>query len=448
MAERLVIHPLSRGIRPIRVELLTEAGKINDVKVGTTYYWDFAGTLQGKDPLDALQLTQRHSGLDFVAHAAAAARALEEIGQAKLSDNTYLSRNILLALDIIYGHITHFYQHVLPDYVPYPEGGPFNSAVGDFRISAGAGKLMIDNMWRAFDLRQRIHRMIAVLAGKAPHICSIVLGGTTRHLNIEDVIRINSHLKELAYFINNEYSNDVNQIETTYSQYFNIGAGNGNLLSVGEFPGKNQTGYLFLSGANFSPSGFNKKMISTDCTRAWFNIDGGAEESLASVFKPDPDKAGGHSWTKGAIYNNKPCEVGALARMTFARNSAVTGLGVRAMSVLGRYRARLEESRFLIDKIFGWLEAIDLLDNTSVSIELPDEGEAIGVAEASNGAVVHYLSIKNGRIDRYNILDSFSWNLCPGTKGGQFGPMAKALLGLNAPRASITPDVLRAARSF
>lgn len=448
MAERLVIHPLSRGIRPVRLELQIEAGKVTDAKVGTTYYWDFSGTLQGKDPLDALQLTQRSSGLDFVAHAAAAARALEEIGQAKLGDSTYLSRNILLALDMIYGHLTHFYQNALPDYIPYPQGGPFNPAAVDFRISAGAKDLMIRNMWRAFDIRQNIHRMIAILAGKAPHICSIVFGGTTRHLGVPELIRIDSYLKELAAFINNEYSNDVKLIETAYAQYFNIGAGKGSLLSAGEFFGKNQASGLFQPGTNFSPAEMNKKKISIDCTYSWFDTDGGGEEGLASLYKPAPGKSGAYSWTKGAVYDNRPCEVGALARMTVAGNSAVTGLGPRAQSVLGRHRARLEESRLLVGKISDWLEAFDPLDNTTVSIELPDEGEAVGAGEASNGTVIHYISIKDGRIDKYNVLDSHSWNLCPITRGGQNGPMAQALLGLNAQGPVITPEMLRVARSF
>ena len=446
MAERLVIHPLSRGIRPIRLELQIEAGKITDAKAGTTYYWDFSGTLQGKDPLDALQLTQRNSGLDFVAHAAAAARALEEIGQAQLSDTTYLSRNILLALDMIYGHITHFYQNVLPDYIPYPQGGPFNPTVGDFLVPTGAKDSMIRNMWRAFDIRQTIHRMISILAGKAPHLCSIVFGGTTRHPSVSELIRTDSYLKELTAFINNEYSSDVRQIETVYAQYFNIGAGKGNLLSAGEFTWKNSS--LFMPGTNFSTAEMNKKKVSIDCTGSWFNTDGEGEAGLASLYKPAPDKSGAYSWTKGAVYDNVPCEVGALARMIVARNSAVTGLGPRAQSVLGRHRARLEESRLLVGKISEWLEAFNPLDNTTVDIELAEEGEAIGTAEASNGTVIHYISIKDGRIDKYNVLDSYSWNLCPVTRGGQNGPMAQALLGLNAQGTVISPDILRVARSF
>jgi len=240
----------------------------------------------------------------------------------------------------------------------------------------------------------------------------------------------------------------VSQIETTYVHYFNIGAGNGNLLSVGEFPWENPTNCLLISGTNFSPTELNKKMISIDCSRSWFNTDGGEEENLASVFKPDPDKTGAYSWIKGAVYDNRPFEVGAVARMTVAGNTAVTGLGPRAQSVLGRYRARLEESKLLVKKISEWLEAIDLMNNTNSSLELPDEGEAIGVAEASSGAVIHYISIKDSLIDRYNVLDSLSWNLCPVTRGGQIGPIAKALLGLKVQGPNVTPDILRVARSF
>ncbi|MCL5935631.1 MAG: nickel-dependent hydrogenase large subunit [Firmicutes bacterium] len=444
----VVVHPLNRGIRPIRIELDTDGGKVVGAKAGTTYYWDFANTLKGKDPMDAIQLTQRTSGLDFVAHATAIVRALEEIAAVQLTGIAVLTRNVLLGLDIVYGHITHFYSNVLPDYIPFPEEGPFYNVAGDFRLPPGVRDSMIKNMWRAFEIRQLIHNIMAVLSGKAPHICSVIMGGVTRAVTGAEIVRINSVLKEVAGFVNHEYYNDLVQIEQVYGQYFNIGGGAGNLLTVGEFPRDKAGNCLFSAGVNFQAARFNKKLISMDFTGAWFEAEGTWEGPLAATLKPKPDKPGGYSWVKGALYGNKTCEVGPLARMALTGNAQITGLGKRAMSVLGRYRARLEECKVLLIQIIGWLEQINPGEKPAEHTEMPEEGEAIGVAEASQGSVVHYVSIKKGKIDKYNVLDAYSWNLCPNTREGLKGPMEQALTGLVVTGPEVTADVLRVARSF
>ena len=448
MPERQVIHPLNRGIRPIRVELEIESGKVVGAKVGTTYYWDFAGTLTGKDPLDAIQLTQRSNGLDFVSHATAAVRAMEAIALAEVGDTALVLRNILLALDMVYGHITHFYQNVLPDYIPFPAEAPFYGATGDFRIIPAVRDSIIKNVWRAFSIRQLIHQMMAMLGGKTPHICSIVFGGVTKTPNSADIIRVNSILKEVAGFINNEYSTDLGQVETTYPQYFRMGAGSGNLLTVGEFPLKKQGHYLIPGRANFRSAELDKRLISMDYTGSWFTGESETEGGMAAIVKPSPEKMTAYSWTKGATYDGKTCEVGAFARMTVYGNSAIAGMGNQTGSVLGRYRARLEESKMLLDQISGWLGQLDPAEKPVVKTDVPEKGEAIGVAEASHGSVVHYLKITGNKIERYNVLDSHSWNLCPFTRGGQRGPIEQALIGLSVSVTGLSPDVLRVARSF
>lgn len=448
MAETMVIHPLNRGIRPIRVELNLESGRVTGAKVGTTYYWDFAQTLRGKDPLDALQFTQRTSGIDFISHAAACARALEKIAKVQITGLASLTRNILLALDMVYGHITHFYQKVLPDYIPISDRGPFYAGYGDYRIPSGMKDNMVNNMWRAFEIRQLIHSMMAILAGKAPHICSIVAGGVTRAVNSAEVVRIQSILEKVTNFVNKEYSVDLNIVEQAYPQYFDIGGGAGNILALGEFPLDKPEDCLLPAGTNFTGVGLDMQSISIDYACSWFEAENTGESPLNIRLKPAPEKPGAYSWIKGAVFGQKTCEVGPLARMLLLGNSGVSSLGNRASSVLGRYRARLEESKWLLDQVAGWLERLDPQQQPAIPGEIPDQGEAIGFAEASNGSVIHYMTIKDGKIDNYNVLDAYSWNLCPRTIGGTAGPMESALSGLSAAGPEISPQILRVARSF
>lgn len=450
MPERLVIHPLNRSTHPVRIELWVESGRVVKAKAGTTNYWDFSKILRGKDPLDALQLTQRSGSSDFISHSVAAARALEYLAQKQIPENAQLSRNILLAFEIIYGHITHFYQTVLPDYVLFPEHGPFTSGAGDFRVPAGDRDIVVRNAWRAFEIRRSIHQLIALTGGKAPHICAVVCGGVTNTPDVHTLLKINSILGEVAGFVNNEYNHDLEQVEKAYPEYFNTGAGLKTFLSVGEFPQKKNRKFLVSAGVgNFTETEtLDKRLLSIDFTGSYFEIVGDEDATWSEEFNPSPGKPGAYSWVKGVVYRDKPLETGALARMCLSGRTEVTVLGDRLLSVFGRLRARLEECKILLKYTEEWLGQLNPGSFPAEQVNLPDDGEVFGMAESPQGAVIHYVSIKDGKIHRYLVLDANSWNLCPGIRSGQNGPLEQALIGLNVRPGVVPIDVLRTARSF
>lgn len=425
MARRLVIHPLNRGHQPVRLELQVEGGRIVDAKAGTAYYWDVSALLKGQEPFDALQIAQRSGGVDFVSHVLAAARALEKLAEQQIPDNAMFSRNVLLALDIIYGHITHFYQTVLPAYA-------------------------VSSVWQALEARREIHQLMALIAGKAPHISAVVAGGVTYIPDRSALVKIDSILKKIARFVDNQYSKDLEQVEKAYPEYFQTGGGHGRFLAVGEFPQKNPGRPLFSAGFG-SLDGISApdlKHISIDCTGSKYEAEGESGTSFSMGLKPSPAKAGAYSWVKGAVYRGKTYETGALARLIISGHAEMTGLGARAASVFGRLRARLQECKILLEHTEEWLEQLDPELIPAERIELPAEGEAFGMAEASGGAIVHYLLIKKGKIHRYNILDADSWNLCPGTGNGEKGPLEQALTGLQVGSGDLPAEVIRVARSF
>jgi len=448
VAERITIHPLNRGLRPLRLEVEAESGRITSARAGTTYYWDFEKTLRGKDPLDAVQITQRTNGLDFVAHTTASVRALEEMAGVKPPQNSVLCRNILLGLDIIYGHITHFYQTVVPDYVPFPPGGS-SYGLPDLRINGEPAAKIQKNIWASFAARELIHRTMAVIGGKVPHICNVVYGGITYLVNSPDILKIQAILKDISRFITGEYADDLGTLENNYRDYFNIGAGAGNFLSTGEFTTGGPAGSLIPARALIGNKTVevDKEMISMDCTGSKYKSLG-PEGSLAAELEPVPDKPGGYSWVKGAVFAGTTCEVGALARMTVSGNPAIMGLGETAVSVLGRSRARFEECQILIARINGWLAQLLPDEEYALKSYVPEEGEAVGTAEASHGPVVHYVSVKNNKIHRYNVFDAFSWNLCPLTANRKNGPVEHALTGVAIAIPESPVEIYRVARSF
>ena len=452
MPERLVIHPLNRGVRPIKIILKVEGGAISGAEVGATHHWDFSKVLMGKDPMDGIQLTQRMSGIDFTAHALAAAKALEGIAQSKLTNNARIIRNIALGLDIIYGHITHYYQSILPDYIPFPSAGILSNTRGDYRLPPNRVESMLKNAWRAFEVRRMIHSILAIFGGKAPHVCNIIFGGVTRIATGFEIIQAQSMLKEITGFINNEYAYDLWNIKKVYSEYFNVGTGVQRLLSVGEFPQKEKAEHMITAKAliNSQSVSIDKSLFGVDVTGSWFEpeLEGDDENSLGTRFKAIPGKSGGYSWVKGALYDKQTCETGAMPRMYLSGNQNITDLGAGAFSVMGRLRARLEEGVRLAEQIAVWLEQLNPSEKPDINGELPETGEGVGLAESSGGAVVHYVSLRGGKISNYNILDSCSWNARATSQQGQRGPIEQALVGIPVSGSDIPVQAYRVARSF
>jgi len=446
----LVIHPLNRGIRPIRLELGTDFGKVISAKAGTTYYWDFEKTLRGKDPLDAVQLTQRCSGIDFISHAVAAVRALEGIAGVSVPPNARLVRNILLALDMIYGNLAHFYQNAVPDYVPLKEGAADHMRNRDYRILSAAADRIAANVWKALEIRSLIHSMTGIVAGKAPHICNIVFSGITRNLNIADILKLRSILGEVGRFINNDYTGDLGDLEKAYPDWYHMGKGEGRLLTVSEFPG-DRPGEYIISGSVRTDSGnqlLDTDLITVDCAGSWFETTGSGGSSLAGPFQVSPDKQGGYSWVKGALYDKKTCEVGAPARMLLSGNPVISSMGASAFSVMGRFKARLEETKELVTKVSAWIDEYEPDGPLTTEAEMPETGQGVGAAEASQGSVIHYVSLSGGKIEAYNAMDSFSWNLCPRTADNSMGPLEQSLIGVTVVNPENPIEVLRVARSF
>lgn len=452
LAGRFVIHPLNRGVRPIKIVIQSDMGKATGVEAGTTFYWDFSKSLTGKAPLDAIHFTQRISGTEFVAHALAATRALEEMVQASVPENVNRLRNILLSLEIIYGHITHFYQSVLPDYIPYPGAEHLSNTSADYRLTSELRETILNHVWRSLEIRRSIHQGMALLGGKIPHVAGLMLGGFTYQMSVNDLTALQSILKEVSDFINKEYTHDIYQLKKNYADAFNVGFNNKKLLTVGEFPRKEAKDYLWPGGIiiDGQTSKVDLTKISIDFSGSWYEPEPGvqAETPLDLRLKSLPDKPGGYSWVKGALYDKETYEVGALARMTALQNDNIIGLGAGAYSVMGRYRARLEECYILSAQLLEWAGQLKPQEKNIVKLKLPEQGKALGAAETAGGPVLHYVTLQAGKITNYNILDPLSWNLCPTTQQGQRGPLEQSLLELPVPNSGIPYIINRVARSF
>ncbi|MET3912992.1 Ni,Fe-hydrogenase I large subunit [Bradyrhizobium sp. S3.3.6] len=80
------------------------------------------------------------------------------------------------------------------------------------------------------------------------------------------------------------------------------------------------------------------------------------------------------------------------------------------------------------------------------SRELPD-GSYVGFVESARGSLGHWMAVRDGKIERYQIIAPTTWNLSPRDSFDVGGPLEQALVGTDVgdagPRAVAIQHIVR-----
>src|SRR3972149_1662314 len=116
---KMVIDPVTRSEGHLKIEVVTEEGVVKEARCAGMLFRGLEIILRGRDPRDALRITQRICGVCPTAHAVAASLALDDaFGVAdQVPANGRLMRNLILGSNFIQSHILHFYHLAALDYV-------------------------------------------------------------------------------------------------------------------------------------------------------------------------------------------------------------------------------------------------------------------------------------------------------------------------------------------
>ncbi len=123
-------------------------------------------------------------------------------------------------------------------------------------------------------------------------------------------------------------------------------------------------------------------------------------------------------------------------------------LGDKAFSILGRHIARAEEAYRVAMAVEKWLMEVKPGAETYVKVDVPEEGEGMGLTEAPRGSLLHYIKIKDSVIDNYQVVAATIWNASPRDDMGQRGPIEQALIGVPVPDPKNPVNVGRLIRAF
>jgi hydrogenase large subunit len=293
-------------------------------------------------------------------------------------------------------------------------------------------------------------------------------------------------------FIDEVFVPDVLLLARTYPDWASIGGGAGSFLSYGEFPeDESATPALLLPAGRVvgrdlgKVAGVNQKNVGETVARAWYTYGVGDGQLVApadgetSPVAPGPtapftarDGTGRYSWMKTPRYDGSPMEVGPLARMlvgwvdgqadvrsTMATAMSTLGYGPDALfGTLGRLIARAVETQVVAKRADGWLRELrESLASGDVAVvdphawdpsSWPGVAEGWSLGEGPRGAVGHWVSIRDGAIERYQVVDATAWNAAPRDGAGTRGPLEAALVGLHVADPAQPLEILRVVHAF
>jgi hydrogenase large subunit len=470
MSKKIKIDPITRIEGHMAVEAVIDDGVVKEAKSAGTLFRGFEIILQGRDPRDANRLTQRICGVCPTAHATASAFCIDEaFGLTdKIPDNAKLIRALILGSNFLQSHILHFYHLAALDYVDavgvVGDLSPFVPRYeGDYRVSGKANAELVEHYLKALDIRRKCQEMLSIFGGKMPHNVGIVPGGVTERPAEDKITNFLWRLNEIRDFVDNTYIPDVIAVAKAYGDYFEIGKGCKRLLAYGGFD--LPTGELFKGGVispDLQAEPFVKENITEDLKHSWYSDSGSGKSPAEGETKPELKKKEAYSFLKSPRYKGEVCELGPLARMVsnYAQGDAKTkelvdsalgelGAGVDALfSVLGRHAARALEAKLVADAMVDWLQALKPNEPTIVQHEIPDQAEGAGLTEAPRGSVGHWMTVKDKKIERYQVITPTAWNASPKDDKGQPGAVEQAIIGTKVKDKDNPFELVRIVRAF
>jgi hydrogenase large subunit len=463
MATVTIVDPVTRIEGHLKVEVIidTVGGslKVTDAKTTGTQFRGFEKILVGRDPKDAVYLTERICGVCPVSHGMAGSLALEKASGLTAPANARILRNLVLGANFLQSHILHFYLLAALDYVDAPAGAPWSPSWNIDLMRSSSLQQISNNFANAITMRRKAHEMGAIFGGRLPAPPAFLAGGFTTKPTSAMISSFTSYLYELKQFIDNDYVPDVQLLKSIYPDYAQIGKGPGNLMAYGVFDLVDSgSSKLFKRGLVYNTAPTSVQTLSTAnikemVTYSWYaNSTNNLNPAGGSTVTVDPaTKAAAYSWLKAPRYSGKPMEMGPLARMW------VNGDYRAGVSVMDRHMARALEAQKVVNAMLDWINQVAVGGAVYSSFTIPNSKAGEGLTEAPRGGLGHWLSTSSSSVKapaggpaiaNYQIITPTCWNASPKDTNGVKGPMEQALIGTPITNAAQPIEVLRVIHSF
>lgn len=353
----------------------------------------------------------------------------------------------------------------------------------------------------ALEWQKEVVKIHTIFGGKNPHP-NYLVGGVPCSFNLDNSNAINAErlamvgklLNDAKTFVEQVYIPDLMAVASFYKDWGAIGGGLTNYMAFGDLP---THGYADVDAFKF-PRGIildrnlsvvlpmdtsDPEQIQEQIAHSYYEYEGGSAkhpwegQTRLNYTGPEPpydqlNVEEKYSWLKTPRWKGKAMEVGPLARMLVGYASgreefkevvhwALGKLDVPVealFSTLGRTAARGLETVL----VAGWAQEFyeSMLanlkngDSRTFTSELweptswPETARGVGLSEAPRGALSHWIVIKNGRIENYQMVVPSTWNASPRDSAGQRSAYEESLVGTPVADPEYPLEILRTIHSF
>ena len=487
MSVKTITVPMHRveGDLEVRVEL--DGRVVTDAWCSGVMFRGFEGILVGRAPLDSLVLTPRICGICTTAHLGAAAAALEMILGVTPPADAARMRNVALMAEMLQNDIRHTFLTFAVDLAnpAHREREHFEEARRRYLPFQGLTSLEVIRETK------KILEIVAILGGQWPHSSYMVPGGIVSLPSDGDLMQCRSlvrqfrawyerrvlgcplerwaevrSLDDLERWLGEQPAHQEGDLGflVRYGRSAGLdrmGRGPGNFISFGglELPqGTKVRGagnQARLRPAGFATGGrvrqFDQAGVFEDLSSAWFADDKEPRHPSAGETRPyaTGGERGKYSWAKAPRYQGLPAETGPLAEAVVGGQPLFLDMMDReGPSVLARQLARLVRPAEMLPAMEAWLAETS---ESGVFYQHPGpmaDGEGHGLIAAARGALGHWVKVRNGLIERYQVITPTTWNASPRDAKGTRGPMEQALVGTTLSDPEDPVELGHVVRSF
>lgn len=412
MTREIMIDSVTRFSGLLKVEVIIDSNRITQAKCMENTSRDLGIILNGKNPLEVIDFSEKIYGICPTAHSYVSTMAVESALDIICDQNSDIIRNFIHGCEFLQSHIRHFYAFVLPDYIKGPAIlSNLNDEFIECRLPHHMNERLSGHYVQGIRYSCMAHQMLKMFYNKGHGNYGIYLGGNTVNLDVSQYVEINSMLKNITDFIKEVMLEDMEIIAMYYHDYFSKGNAGDNYLSYG------------LNDA------YDNGEIY--CVKPSVKIRGRLEEldeGKIQIFS--------------GRYDGCHMEVGPLARMKLA------GEYDGGNSVMDRLKARVIECYRIAVTMQKLLPMMEFKTKLHQNYETPKCACGRALRDTASGALGHWISIENKKIRGYEIMTPSSWNLSPGDSEGEKGILEKSLLGTEIENEQMPVEIGRIIRSF
>ncbi|MEM6802127.1 MAG: nickel-dependent hydrogenase large subunit [Bacteroidota bacterium] len=504
--KELNISPVGRVEGDLDVKVFMQDGVVTRAHTQAAMYRGFEKILLGKDPQAGLIVTPRACGICGGSHLYCASSALDVAWGTTLPPNALLLRAIGQATETIQSIPRWFYAIFATDLAnkKFANKPLYQEVVKRFAAYVGT------SFQKGVTASGRPVEVYALFGGQWPHSSYMVPGGVMCAPTLKDITRAHSIMNHFRndwlesvwlgcsierYMEIKSWDDLMAWVEENESQRNSdlglfiraslefgldkFGQGVGKYLAWGTYLHKDLYQKPTIEGRNpatISPSGFfdgknyheaDQKQVREHVTHSWYENQADSMHpfdqpaptgSLNSTILENTDFNGKYSWAKAPRFMEFAAETGPLSRVIMAANPANKDHQFRdplfgdimeklGPSVFTRTLARVHEAPRIYNMINKWLSEVNLDEEFYIKPEEKD-GIGWGATEAARGALAHWIKIKDGVIDNYQIIAPTTFNVGPNDSNGNSGPIEAALEGTEIEDPHDPVEVGLVARSF